>query len=149
MKINVTIEIDDEELKKLIKNDTFKTIRDKLTFDETSLSNFARFFDDSSSLWTKDPEFNISVLRQQERYANAKLKTQGYLFLNDVYDMLGLSRSQAGQVVGWIYNEQKPIGDNFVSFGIYDYINSRSINDGDAKPILLDFNVDGNILDFI
>lgn len=149
MKINVTIEIDDEELKKLIKNDTFKTIRDKLTFDESSLSDFTRFFDDSSNLWTKDPEFNISVLRQQERYANDKLKTQGYLFLNDVYSMLGLSYTRAGQIVGWIYDEHKPIGDNFVSFGIYDCINSRSINDGDAKPILLDFNVDGNILDFI
>lgn len=65
--------------------------------------------------------------------------------------MLGIPRTQAGQIVGWIYDEKNPIGDNFVDFGIYDMHKeaNRDFVNGYEKVILLDFNVDGNILDMI
>ena len=79
------------------------------------------------------------------------LKAKGYLFLNDVYDMLGIPRTKAGQIVGWIYDEKNPIGDNFVDFGIYDGNKEtvRNFVNGYERTILLDFNVDGNILDMM
>ena len=62
--------------------------------------------------------------------------------------MLGLPRSKAGQVVGWIYDTCNPVGDNFVDFGLYDKCNEDFIN-GFEKSTLLDFNIDGVILDRI
>lgn len=115
--------------------------------DPNSYSDYARFFDDGCKGWEKNSEYNLMFLRAQQQYANDKLQSQGYLFLNDVYDMLGIPRSKAGQVVGWIYDPVNPIGDNYVDFGIYD-INRQPVRDfvnGYERTILLDFNVDGNI----
>lgn len=114
-------------------------------------SDYAKFFDDGCTGWTKDPEFNLMFLKDQQRYANDLLQSKGHLFLNEVYDMLGIPRTQAGQVVGWIYDEKHPIGDNKVDFGIYNTYNeaNRNFVNGYERTILLDFNVDGNILDMI
>ena len=63
--------------------------------------------------------------------------------------MLGIPRSKAGQVVGWIYDKDNTKGDGFVDFGIYDANNDRkrAFVNGLERTILLDFNVDGNILE--
>ena len=119
--------------------------------DPNTYSDYARFFDDGCEGWSKDPEQNLCFLKCQQSYANEKLKSQGYLFLNDVYKMLGIPVTKAGQCVGWIYDEKNPIGDNFVDFGFYD-TNRTKVRDfvnGYERTILLDFNVDGNILDLI
>lgn len=110
-------------------------------------SDYARFFDDGCAGWTKNAEYNLTFLRQQQAWANDKLKADGRLFLNDVYEMLGIPKTKAGQVVGWIYDEENPIGDNYVDFGIYNMYNekARDFVNGYEKVILLDFNVDGNI----
>lgn len=114
-------------------------------------SDYARFFDDGCAGWSKDSETNLMFLRRQQDWANEKLKAKGHLFLNEVYDMLGMYRTKAGQVVGWIYDEKNPVGDNFVDFGIYDIHKPRNRDfvNGIERTILLDFNVDGNILDLI
>ena len=114
-----------------------------------NVSEYARFFDDGCAGWTKDPEYNLMFLRDQQRYANDLLKSKGHLFLNEVYDLLGIPRTKAGQIVGWIYDEKHPNGDNFVDFGIYDTNKTanRDFVNGSERTILLDFNVDGNIWD--
>lgn len=119
--------------------------------DPSKYSDFAKIFDESCNGWTKDPEANLYFLRTQMAYANDKLKRKGYLFLNEVYAMLGIPENKAGQVVGWIYDEKNPIGDNFVDFGIYDTTieRHRAFVNGYERSIVLDFNVDGNILDLI
>ena len=63
--------------------------------------------------------------------------------------MIGIPKTKAGQIVGWIYDEKNPVGDNFVDFGIYDVNNEakRDFVNGYERSILLDFNVDGNIWD--
>lgn len=119
--------------------------------DPDIYSEYARFFDSGCKGWEKDSEYNLMFLRSCQQYANDKLKADGYLFLNDVYDMLGIPRSKAGQIVGWVYDPKNPVGDNYVDFGIYD-INrekNRDFVNGYERTILLDFNVDGNILDLI
>ena len=119
--------------------------------DPNTYSDYARFFDDGCNGWTKDPEDNLYFLKAQQNYANEMLKSKGHLFLNEVYDMLGIQRTKAGQVVGWIYDEKHPIGDNFVDFGIYNMNieKARDFVNGYERTILLDFNVDGNILDLM
>ena len=115
--------------------------------DPSTYSVYARFYDDGCNGWTKNPEDNLYFLKCQENYANDILKTRGHLFLNEVYDMLGIPRTQAGQIVGWMYDEKEPIGDNFVDFGIFDLYNEkkRDFVNGYERTILLDFNVDGEI----
>lgn len=119
--------------------------------DPNLYSDYARFFDDGCTGWTKDPEYNLMFLKDQQRYANDLLQSKGHLFLNEVYDMLGIPRTKAGQAVGWIYDEVHPVGDNFVDFGLTDIHNARvrDFVNGYERTILLDFNVDGSILDMI
>lgn len=136
---------------------TTKTID---TIDDTSISSeyssYARLFDELNPYWENDPEYNMKFLKCQERYANDLLKSRGHLFLNEVYDMLGIQRSKAGQIVGWIYDEDNPVGDNYIDFGLYRvYKNAENrrahsafIN-GDEPSIMLDFNPDGNIFDMM
>ena len=125
----------------VIKKDTFKEV--------TGYSIYARVFDDGCPGWNKDPEYNLIFLKQIEGYANELLRSRGYIFLNEVYDMLGIPRTKAGQTVGWVYNEKDPIGDNRVDFGIFntDSMQNRDFINGYVSTIVLDFNVDGDILD--
>lgn len=116
--------------------------------DPNNVSVYARFFDEGSRNWEKTPEYNLIFLKAQQNYANDLLHSRGHVFLNEVYDMLGLERSQAGQVVGWVLSKD---GDNFIDFGIYDFTNERKrmFVNGEERSILLDFNVDGVIYDKI
>lgn len=117
--------------------------------DSKDLSPYARFFDEGSERWTKDAEVNKITIDSQQRYANHKLRLRGHLFLNEVYDMLGLERTVAGNVVGWIHRPAStPEGDGFVDFNIFDGRNS-AFNGGWETVALLDFNVDGPIIDKI
>lgn len=110
-----------------------------------TISPYARFFEESSTQWKKDAEYNLMFLRNQQDYANDVLRCKGYLFLNDVYSMLGIPKTKAGQVVGWKWDSN---GDNYVDFGIYDVTDERkrAFVNGYERNILLDFNVDGVIL---
>lgn len=125
-----------------------KTVK---SFDPNNLSEFAVVYDSGCIGWTKDPEYNKTFLKNQQAVANKKLQTQRYLFLNDVYKMLGFKPTKAGHVVGWIYDEKHPIGDNYVDFGIYDIENeaTRRFMNGLEQNVILDFNVDGNIYDLL
>ena len=129
-----------------------KTVKKTINVaDPNFYSDYARCYDDGCKGWVKDSEYNLMFLRNTQSFMNEKLRAQGYLFLNDVYDALGIPRSKAGQVVGWIYDEKNPNGDNFVDFGIYDLYKegSRDFVNGYERTIWLDFNVDGPILDLI
>lgn len=112
-------------------------------------SDYAKCFDDGCTGWSPDAEYNKMFLKRQQDQANKLLKLQGYLFLNDVYEMLGIPKTKAGQVVGWMYDERNPRGDNWIDFGIYDLHKegSRDFVNGYEKSIWLDFNVDGVIYD--
>ena len=119
--------------------------------DPNHYSPYAIVFDDGNTGWDKDPELTKFFLIQQQNYANDLLKSRGHLFLNEVYDMLGAKRTKAGAQVGWVYDEKNASGDNFVDFGIFDINNpkARDFVNGYERVIILDFNVDGVILDLI
>lgn len=119
--------------------------------DDALGSPYAKFYDNGCLGWCKDPEMNLMFLRRQQDAANEILQARKHLFLNEVYDMLGIPRTKAGQVVGWVYNEKNPNGDNYVDFGIYNTNRepNRNFVNGYEPTILLDFNVDGPIYDLI
>ena len=137
--------VTDEEGNETTVSETVKTM------NPTLYSDYARFFDEASPCWQNDPEYNLMFLRAQQQYANDLLRAKGRLFLNDVYDMLGIEKTKAGQIVGWVYDRENPNGDNFVDFGIYDMSKERvrAFVNGYETNILLDFNVDGNIWDLM
>ena len=125
--------------------------------DGSGHSIYAKIFDESNSNWSRNPVANLTFLRAQQNFANEKLRAEGYLFLNDVYQSLGMPRTSEGQIVGWVWDPNKEIeghvGDDYVDFGIYnelykdaakrDFINA-------AEPcVWLDFNVDGVVYDLI
>ena len=129
-------------------NGEIKTVKKTVNVaDPNKYSDYARFFEDGCTGWSKDPEYNLTFLKHQQSQANDILQKRGYLYLNEVYEMLGIPKTKAGHVVGWIYDEKNPVGDNYVDFGIYDLYNerSRAFVNGYERTILLDFNVDGNI----
>jgi hypothetical protein len=113
-------------------------------------SIYARFFDPLSTSWSKEPEYNLLFLKCQQTYANDLLLARGHIFLNEVYDMIGVPRSKAGSIVGWILTPDRET-DNLVDFGIFnrDDATIRDFVNGREGSILLDFNVDGVIYDKI
>ena len=119
--------------------------------DPNAIDDTAKIWYEGNPGWSKDPEFNLMYLKKQQAYANDLLKSRGYLFLNEVYEILGFPRTAAGQQIGWIYDEKHPIGDNFVDFGIYDIHDEQKVNfvNGYERSIILEFNHDGNILEYI
>lgn len=118
--------------------------------DMNLTSDYARYFDSSVTGWEDCHDYNMMFLRAKEAYANDKLKADGFIYLNDIYYALGIPKTKAGQIVGWVYKPNDPDyrGDNFVDFGIRTV--QRETADGKyEEAILLDFNPDGNILDLM
>lgn len=122
-----------------------KTVR--VVGADTDASIYARWFDEGSRNWSRTPQYNQMFISAQQNYANDQLNAVGHLFLNDVYNMLGLEPTPAGQLVGWV----KGNGDGYVDFGVFrnGVIDARRFVNGEEKTILLDFNVDGVVWDMI
>lgn len=112
------------------------------------LSEYAQCFEESNVNWMPNSDANWFFLNSQERYWNDHLQTHGFVFLNDVLYSLGLPKTKAGQVVGWVAGENR--GDGYISFGIFENERSERVRDfmtGAEDSIWLDFNVDGVVLD--
>lgn len=106
--------------------------------DNNGLSKYVRYFAPNCPNWSNNRDYNMLYLKNQQTYANNLLRSRGHLFLNEVYDMLGLPRTKDGCVVGWVLG-------SYVDFGLD---NERNKDPEQRYPIL-DFNVDGWILDKI
>lgn len=137
-----------------------KTEKTVFVVNPSDISEFARFFEQYTTdeegntivnhNWDPNNEYNLMFIKAQERYANDLLKAKKRLFLNEVYEMLGLPRSKAGQIVGWVYDPEDTSRDNYVDFGLYqDNLSYSDFVNGYDPAILLDFNVDGNIWDLM
>lgn len=125
-----------------------KKVKSTVGIANPDVNDYARFFDETCLNYEENMDYNIMFLRSQEQYANDRLKADGYLFLSDVYEALGIKRTKMSQTVGWVYRPENPDGDNFVDFGILE-TNRETEDGGYEKAILMEFNVDGPILDLI
>lgn len=119
-------------------------------------SMYAKFFREVSDdglrnpNWSPVPEYNLMYIRQIQGRMNQLLRANGHVFLNEVYDELGLNRTKAGQVVGWVWNSDN--GDDWIDFGVFTDRTLERVHDymvGRENELLLDFNVDGPIMDLI
>jgi hypothetical protein len=140
-----------KEIEETVVNEdgTETVVKTKVEMIEENYNDaFDRFYDDGCLGWDPDPQYSLMSLIKYQALANQKLQEQGYLFINEVYEMLGLPKCKQGQVVGWLYDKKNPIGDNRVDFGIYNLYKekNRDFVNGWEKVILLTFNHDGDIL---
>ena len=111
-------------------------------------SMYAKFFDESCAQWTKNADYNYMFVKATQKYCNNLLIARGHIFLNEVYEMLGMPHTKAGAVVGWVLGK----GDSYIDFGIFDRSGNpqvRNFVNGHERNILLDFNVDGPIWNLI
>ena len=114
-------------------------------------SIYSVVFCEGNTGWTKNAELNKLFLIKQQNWANDKLRLNGILTLNEVYDMIGAQRTAYGQIAGWVYTDDCSAGDNFVDFGVFDVNNKKACDflNGYERSIVLDFNCIGNILDYM
>lgn len=115
------------------------------------LSPYSRIItEESSNCWDENEDYTAENIAAVQLWANRRLERKGHLFLNEVYDQLGLSRTREGSVVGWLKNSKD--GDNYVSFCNYEANTYRVPSDDYSRVdtnFILDFNVDGMIWDKI
>ena len=104
-----------------------------------------------NGMWRDNPLMNESTLKCVQNAANDLLRANGFIFLNQVREMLGLPPTREGQIVGWTLCG----GDGFIDFGVFPSKQhplekiapvNRLFLDNKTCNALLDFNVDGPIL---
>lgn len=142
--MKITFELSNDEVQKLfggVEETEEKRKRGRYPYGP---NNVQVWFDKCCTCWSKDPEHNKMYLLMQQNYFNDLLRTRGHLYLNEVFDTLGIPRTKFGQVAGWIYEDN----DTYVDFGLRSESNKDFIN-GKTSDCLLDFNVDGIIIDRI
>lgn len=139
-----------KEIEKVVTNEdgTETTVKETVgTAHVNQYSQYVRVFDETCKGWERNAEVNHARVNQVQNWANEVLRSRGYLYLNEVYSMLGFDKTEAGHVIGWFYDLDDPTCHNFVDFGVYDLDDERKrmfIN-GHEKSVILDFNVDGYI----
>lgn len=136
-------EYEDAKGKKKTRKKTVKTIGD------SERSPYARFYAEGCDGWSKDPGANIMTLLSKQAWLNERFRIRGHMVLNDVYECLGLPLIREGQYLGWYYDPSDPTLHNKIDFGIYDCHDILKCNfvNGFENVVILDFNIDGNIVD--
>lgn len=121
-----------------------------------------RYFDRWTS-WAADDhgdiDLDVKTVRNIMSVLNNELRgsPERMVYLNHAYDLLRLykvnpygqnvdDRTVIGQVAGWIYDKNNPTGDNTIV--ITTTKTTRRLDDGRIVPtLLLEFNIDGNIME--
>ena len=135
---------------KITKSGKERTVKKKVKIpNPDGHSQYAVQFKPGDAGWSYNPEYNLYFIQNVEKNLDRTFKMQGYLFLNQVYDELGIRDTdgkwlwtQEGQVVGWFDDGTE---DKHISFGI-DYTYPAM---GYADYVWIDPNVDGVIIDKI
>ena len=143
-------------VKKLVTEEKVKTedgktkkVKTTTSYLDGEYSDSARIFDESNRYFERNPQLNRAFLRCREQFATDKLRTQGYLFLNDVYKDLGFRPTREGAIVGWVLDPNSDKSNGYVDFGIFESqrMKAKDFVNGYEYAAILDFNVDGPILD--
>ena len=86
---------------------------------------------------TENLEYDKEYLKAEETFQNDKLKLNGFLFVNDVLQSLGIPMVKRGQFDGWIWDEIDPNGQVAIKF-------KMKVENGD---LILVLNEEKNIVD--
>ena len=149
-------EVDDEfyygtktENKKITTTDPETGEKTKTTESKTYLqeeygcSPYAVLFDSSAIEFYQDDATNMFMLKNREKEATVRLRANGMLTLNDVYEMIGVKPTDIGLTHGWIFEKDNPDGDNEVKFDMRHVYVKDPYSDREERAILIDFNCDG------
>ena len=118
-------------------------------------SPYTCIFDETVDTWEPDNMMNQNYLFLMEQSANKRLRSKGYLFLNEVLDLIGTHggvsmRTPEGQIVGWYYDPNDESLQNHVDFGVTNYVPGNdalnSFINGGERSVMLHFNCDGPII---
>jgi len=91
-------------------------------------------------------DYNETFLTHQQAFLPSYLRANRKVFLNDVYRMLGIRESVAGNHVGWVYDPEAPSGDNTIDLRIQKVCREKEGHPGEWETVfLIDPNVDGEI----
>lgn len=127
-----------------------KKIKKTVSVAKQGLNGYARYFGFGYSP-AAEPSFdyNAMFLEQTEQSMNSKLRIQGFLFLNDLWEALGYEKTIEGQFVGWIYDRNdEDHGDNRINLRIEEIYKERDgVPDSYERIHMIDPNVDGPILE--
>lgn len=88
--------------------------RAKKDYDHDS---YVRIFDEQCPGWKKDTLYNLNFLKMRLSELNTRLRADRILFLNDVYELLGFEKTQAGYQLGWVYDPRDEF-KTIVDFGL-------------------------------
>lgn len=72
---------------------------------DKSITFIEKKFDIHNRYWAEDDLWNQMFIRQVLAHFEKKLRVRGFVFLNDVYDELGLPMTKQGFISGWLYDE--------------------------------------------
>ena len=125
-----------------------KSKGDKIASKSGMPSPYAVYYDatTSSQFDEKSDGYNEIFIDSVQAHACNVFRANGIVFLNDIYKALGLPITEAGQIVGWVYNKDNPNTDNYIEISRKNVY--RIDENGDKfKSMILDFNVDGDVLD--
>ena len=115
-----------------------KTTEYEVVDEASDIPPYAKFFDEASRNWSKNPQVNLMFLKGLESRFQDQFEENGFLFLNEVYRAIDIPETDLGNEVGWF----KSHGDQFVSFGIFNGNDERkrAFVNGFEPSILLAFN---------
>lgn len=104
------------------------------------------------------PHMDYEQLRTLQNWFNDRLSTRGYVFLNEVYEELGVRPKGKYVGLGWISREFFPngyTGDGYIDFGVFGNDLTKLTQDtiawrnDEADTVILDFNIDGPIYSMV
>lgn len=97
------------------------------------------FSEETSNMWSQNHLANNMLFTHQEDTANRNLEWQGAVTLNECLKMFGITRTEAGQRIGWIGKE---FGGN--SEAIFF---RTTLLDAAKEEYLIEFNCEGDVSD--
>jgi len=69
------------------------------------LSEYAVLFANGTTFqWDPNEYYNRTFINGVKKFYTNVLRDRGHVFLNEVFDHLGLEMTTAGSVIGWVYN---------------------------------------------
>jgi len=147
-------ELGEEAYKKITEGSVEETVagdtgeEEKIYVQPNFRERYSKCFDESNPFWTKSAARNRDFLFSKQNQLNWKLRTYGFVLLNDAYEILGFQKTKAGQSLGWVHydtDEEAAAygGQNFIDLGLGDDdAGARALANGLEPSFWVKFNVD-------
>lgn len=83
-------------------------------------NTFSRLFGEGNThLWCKNTRICVTAIMAAESNLNTRLREEGFVTLNQVWEELGFKPSSEGMYIGWRYKKGDPVyGATFISLGL-------------------------------